>query len=623
PDESLAVASARTGWPYFGPVSSGRSVAGLPLSVGERVLGVLAAVFDDPAPLDEDARRTLLTLADMVAQALERTRLLQRESSRRRRAELLDRVGGELLTVEGSEERIRLLADMVVPDLADFAWVERATPDGGCEVLAVRHRDRSLEEPLRLLRERRGPAAAEVVPPERTALVADVADDALGALAGDAEGEALLRAVGPTSLLSTPIRSADRVVAVLVLGTGPGQRRFGEEDRDVAVELAARAGVAVERAGLFEREHAIAQELQRSLLGPPPASGDDVLVAARYRPGVSGMEIGGDWHDVIRLPDGCVGAAVGDVVGRGLHAAAAMGRLRSALAALASVSDGPAQLLDRLEWFAEGLEGARLATVAYAVIDPVDGRVRYSCAGHPPPLVVSPDGTARFLWDGRSGPIGAFAARRGREAAEALPPGASLLLYSDGLFERRGEPVDAGLERLRTVAARCVAPDVERMADDVVAEMLAGRAQTDDVVLLVIRLTATREPAFTRRFPARPEELAPLRRAVRAWLAQVGVDGGAAQDLILAMGEAAANAVEHAYPRGRGDVEVRMRLAADGGVSVVVADQGEWRDPPAPGVRGRGTALIRALMDDVAIERRGGGTEVRMRHAPSRVGAAR
>ena len=595
----------------------------LALRVGAHGVGALVASFPPGAAPDEDARRALLTLADMVAQALERARLVEREGARRRRAEMLERVGGELLAIDGSEERLRLLADLLVPDLADFATVERPEPDGRYTVAAVRHRDPALEGPLRLLRERHRlrPEAphsvARVYAEGRPDIIPEISDALMESLTPDDETLSLLRRIMPRSHAGVPLRSGDDVLAVLVLGMGPGDRRFSPDDEEFLLDLASRAGVAVERAVLFEREHQIAQELQRSLLGPPPVSGDDVLVAARYRPGESGMEIGGDWHGVMRLPDGSVACTVGDVVGRGLEAAAAMGRLRSALDALAPVSDGPAEVLDRLETFADGLEGARLATVAYTIIDPLSGLVRYACAGHPPPLVVEPGRPARFLWGGRSGPVGAFAATRGSEASEVLPPDAALLLYSDGLFERRGELVDAGLERLRAAAEECAEMGVEEMADAVIARLLPGGAGGDDVVLLVVRPASAREPAFLRRFAARAEELAVVRQGAREWLVDAGISRDRADDLILAIGEATANAVEHAYltSAGSGDVEVRMRRDRGRGIEAVVSDSGAWRDPPAPGGRGRGTGLMEALVDDLVIERRGHGTRVLMRMA--------
>ncbi|HSL10232.1 MAG TPA: SpoIIE family protein phosphatase, partial [Actinomycetota bacterium] len=180
-------------------------------------------------------------------------------------------------------------------------------------------------------------------------------------------------------------------------------------EREVALEERSREQ---ERRSLAEtaavREHEIALTLQRSLLGPTVLETDHVSVACFYGASVDDMQAGGDWHDVISLPDGRLGLAVGDVLGRGLAAAAAMGQLRVALAALAPDTPSPSALIDRLETFAAGIDVAGMATLLYASLDPRSGQLSYACAGHPPPLVVAPDGRATFLWDGRSRPIGSW-----------------------------------------------------------------------------------------------------------------------------------------------------------------------------------------------------------------------
>jgi PAS domain S-box-containing protein len=224
---------------------------------------------------------------------------------------------------------------------------------------------------------------------------------------------------------------------------------------------------------------------------------------------VIGGQVGGDWYDVLALPDRRVALVVGDVVGRGLSAATTMGQLRSALAALSLSADSPAVVLDGLERFARQVDGARMATVAYAVLDPAGGEVRCACAGHPPPLVLLPDGTTLYLEGGRSPllcalPPGAAGART--EGTYRLPPGARLVLFSDGLVERRCESLDEGLDRL---AARAVAaPGGDDWCDRLVELMLDG-AGDDDIALLGL----TYAPVLRRRLPARAERLAGLRRA--------------------------------------------------------------------------------------------------------------
>ena len=240
------------------------------------------------------------------------------------------------------------------------------------------------------------------------------------------------------------------------------------------------------------REQEIAQALQRSLLSGalPAAEGLEIDVA--YRPGVSGLEVGGDWYDAFWLDEGrTVGLVVGDVVGRGIDAAATMGQLRSALRALASTGLGPAALLVALDEYARRHEVGRMTTVVCAALDVADGELRYACAGHPPPVLVTPGEAPRMLWEGRSMPLDAHAGRA-RPRAEGhcrLAAGSAVLLYSDGLVERRSRTLDEGVERLLQA--------VDERRDDEVAALVAGladvledREHADDVCLLAARLAA-------------------------------------------------------------------------------------------------------------------------------------
>ena len=213
-----------------------------------------------------------------------------------------------------------------------------------------------------------------------------------------------------------------------------------------AIDIHERKTMEARLLEVYEREHRIAETLQRSLLPErlPPIEG--VAIAARYLPGARGAAIGGDWYDVLERPDGRVALVVGDVVGHGLRAAASMGQLRNAFRAYGMVEASPAEVVARINRLVmSGVEQV-MATVLYLVLDRESGEVACERRGHPPPLVIGPDG-ARFLEGGRSVPIGAADPAVFREATAILPPGASLLLYTDGLVERRDTPLERAPRR--------------------------------------------------------------------------------------------------------------------------------------------------------------------------------
>jgi serine phosphatase RsbU (regulator of sigma subunit) len=239
---------------------------------------------------------------------------------------------------------------------------------------------------------------------------------------------------------------------------------------------------------LAEREHRIALELQRSMLGRIDRIAA-VPIGVSYRPAQVGQQVGGDWYDVIALPGDRVGLIVGDVAGHDLRATAAMGQLRSSLRAVAPFCPDAAELVDQADRFAAEIDGADYASMAYVVFDPRDGVLHYACAGHPPPLLVRGYGSADFLEAGRGPLLGGESRAPRRSARACLAPGDALVLYTDGLYERRDDPADPRA-RLQDIAARSHHLPAEVFADQLVRDMLAGDRAADDICVLVIR----REP---------------------------------------------------------------------------------------------------------------------------------
>jgi len=333
-----------------------------------------------------------------------------------------------------------------------------------------------------------------------------------------------------------------------------------------------------------------------------------VRLAARFEPGGAGVEVGGDWYDVLELDGGSIGIVIGDVAGRGVPAAAIMAQLRNALRAYAFESHPPATALERLNRLAWTHGRSVMATVIYLVFDPSSGHVKLANAGHLPALLAKPDGSTVFLEEERSLPLGVRRATAYSDAEYRLAPGSTLLLYTDGLIEKRRTPIDDGLARL----ARCVGAghdDLEGLCDRLLATL--DPSGEDDVTLLALNPIQLAPGRLQLTMPAEPPALASLRRTLRGWLRQCEASDEEGYDIILACNEAASNAVEHAYGPGDGSVEVLATLSGRE-VSVTVRDFGQWREP-RDDKRGRGLDLIEAVMDSVSVVRSPHeGTEVRM-----------
>lgn len=241
------------------------------------------------------------------------------------------------------------------------------------------------------------------------------------------------------------------------------------------------------------REQEIARQLQRSLLSGAMPSAPGLEIEVAYHPGVGGLEVGGDWYDAFWLDDeDTVGLVVGDVVGRGLEAASSMGQLRSAVRALASTGLAPGALLDALDRYSRRHGVGRMTTVVYAQLSLASGCLRFACAGHPPPVILAPGQEPRFAWEGRSLPLDAYMAGEDRaEAAISLEPEATVLLYTDGLIERRSRSLEEGMNHLLAEVAihRDCAP--VRLTEQI-ARALRDAESADDVCLLAARLREDR-----------------------------------------------------------------------------------------------------------------------------------
>jgi serine/threonine-protein kinase RsbW len=257
-------------------------------------------------------------------------------------------------------------------------------------------------------------------------------------------------------------------------------------DRDALVTIAQQGAVALERARLHERSASVAHELQHAMLTEDLPRGAGVDVHAAYRPSGSGLEVGGDWYDAFAIDDTTVALAMGDVVGHGLRAATAMGQLRTATQALAAPGLGPGATLELVDQFVRRRGVGFAATLAYAELDTATGTLVYACAGHLPPLLVRRDGRVGYLWDGRSAPLGVPILRGPRaEGVVRLLPGDTVLLYTDGVIERRDRPLPDAMDDLADQAAGQAAGRGAGDAGELLAQLLDARAdRRDDACVL-------------------------------------------------------------------------------------------------------------------------------------------
>jgi integral membrane sensor domain MASE1/anti-sigma regulatory factor (Ser/Thr protein kinase)/GAF domain-containing protein len=549
-----------------------------------QTLGVLTLTSVQKDWLDEDRRQLVVAVAEQCGLALGRAFYQEEADLGAADAALLARLGEALERPTTMADRAQALAHVLV--------VER-----GASLAAVH----ALGE--------RGPAhlIALVDAGASTAAIPHEEIDAL-AEAAIAEGGVQVRSFGDLDVFVSPLRARGHALGALAVAAPPrGRARL----TTVLIErVATRAALALDNALLYEQERAVSHSLQLSLLGAEPSAIPNTAIATAYRPGTATLEVGGDWFDAFTLSGGKLAMLVGDVVGHGLEAAMAMGQLRGAVRALAPLGT-PAQVIDGLDLFVEQLPSAAMATLAYAELDLETGTIVYACAGHPPPLLVPPSGEPRLLWEGRSPPLGSSFIRDRRDAVDQLESGDTIVLYTDGLIESRTEGIASGLDALVSAAREKQGSPPSELIERILGALLADKTQEDDVCVLAV---ARSVPAvrFTHAFPATPVAVVDMRRALAAWLDEIGLEPERQQYALLAASEAAANAAEHGYDFD-GVSLVRVEAwVADGELQFSVRDEGTWRDPEPNTDRGRGRTIMSALMADVKVDSHRGGTVVRM-----------
>jgi GAF domain-containing protein/anti-sigma regulatory factor (Ser/Thr protein kinase) len=608
-----------------------RSYLAVPVVSRGTVIGGLFFGHPEVGRFTESDERIALGIAAHAAVAVQNARLWESErrareqvEEARQRLSLVAEAGRRLLSSSlDLDGLLTVLGDVIVPRLADGCLIDLVEDGGSLRRAAavVRGQESSLDHQrlaapdpqdwdhpvIRVLRRRQ----SELLGPDSTGLDRLAVDFGRPDLPPGQDR--------PTSGVVVPLLNRDRILGVMTMLQGPSGRRQDPGDLELAEVLARRAAIAVENAVVFAAQHAAAEVLQRSLLPDhlPPVPGLDM--AARYIPGSSGVEVGGDWYDVIALPDGTVGLAMGDVVGKGVPAASLMGQLRHGLRACARGGRPPPAILELLnDLLAEPDSPGQMATLVYGVFDPATGELTLAIAGHPPPLLRRPDGTVSFV-DGVAGlPLGAMPDTRYTSTTLTVEPGSTLLLYTDGLVEGRDLPLDEGMEKLR---ARVIGDlDCEGLCAAVLSHSDAGQPSSDDIALLAVRYLAVGEELHFS-LPARPGILQPLRHVVRRWLQEGGATEEEVFDILVATGEACANVIRHAAASGPATFELDGHR--DGDVRITVRNRGRWRDRTRPGDGGRGLSIMQEFMEEVNLTKGPPETVVTMRRSLSASGLVR
>ena len=588
--------------------------ATLPLVIEGSPVGVLVAQFRPGHLPDEGTRRLVETIAGQAAPPLERARLHESEHEARIQAEVSARrmrrlqaltaaFSGALTPAEVAAAFLDETVDAVGASAAALALLD----DEGRELHAVRSSGfpDALLGPEGVVPIAASGPAATAVRAQEPSFYDDVelllaAHPGLGSALADSE----LR-----SFAFLPVSAGAAPLGLAVLAwSQPG--RLVDDERAFLEAVAAQCGLSLDRARRYEGERVVAETLQRSVLPETVPSMEGVRVSALYLPGSTAVDVGGDWFDTLTLPDGRLGFVVGDVVGKGVQAAATMAQLRNGMRALTLDVLTPAQTVTKLNLLLENYIDVPFATLAYLALDPETLMVTLTSAGHPPPLVVSPDGGTRFLEGDGGLPLGVDTGFEYAEHTTVLEPGSIIVLYTDGLVERRGRSIDDGLARLANAAGR--APhEPDAFVDALVGELLGAGARHDDVALLAVLLDPALLAPLELTIPADPDALPFLRKELERWLDSAAVPDVDARDILLATWEAGANAIEHADAGDGAVVRVDAALSGDR-VRIGVVDRGRWKEPEVRHDRGLGLRLIESLMASVDVERSPSGTRVVM-----------
>lgn len=476
-------------YPDLETLASGeRSLLSLPLNVGPRTIGVINLSFPGLRSFDRAESEFLGILADTCAQALERISAVEQAAIRATQLRFLTEASAELASSLDYQATLRKVAWLGVPEFADWCSIS-LLEDGDLRTLAVAHIDPAKVAFAEEL-QRRYPTdpsdphgAWNVVRTRRSELIPVITDDLLVASARDEEHLRLARELNLRSAVSAPLIAHGKVLGVMTWVSADEGRLFGEEDLAFVEDLAQRAAVAIDNAQLHSETREAAVRLQRAVLPERLPTMRGWEIASYYSP--SGRtEVGGDFYDVLPLGED-VALFVGDVMGRGVSAAAAMAQMRAAVRSYLAIDPAPEIVASRLDMMFEAYGYDQLVTLVYVLADAKRGELRIVNAGHPPPVLLRADGRMETLSQEVTAPLGLG----GQHRTEFRVPFANrdtLLLYTDGLIERRDEDIDVGQNRLTSRCSALMKKDLDSCLEQLVIDV-RDHTREDDVAALAAR----------------------------------------------------------------------------------------------------------------------------------------
>lgn len=463
----------------------------LPLMVGRRGIGVVSLSFPSYRRIDSAELDFYTMMADGCAQALERIRALDTVAEQNAKLRFLAEASAELTRSLDYEQTLTRVAELAVPDFADWCAIS-LEQDGVLRTLAVAHRDPA-KVALALDLQQRYPSdpeapggAYEVLRTGEPILVAEIPEELLHASAQNEEHLELLRALELRSGLTVPLKARGRTLGTVTWVNGETGRRFGHSDVSFGEDLARRAAVAIDNALLHSELRQIADSLQQAVSPPELPILDGWDLTAAYA-SAGRVDVGGDFYDATELPDGRLALVIGDVMGRGVDAAAAMSQVRAALRAIIAVDPDPITVMSRLDLLFERFPTEQLVSLVYAVADPSRDELEITSAGHPAPLMRRQDGSSEYLEGARGTILGVGLTER-RVTRVPFTVDDTVLLFTDGLLERRDEDYEEGRTRLTSRAAalpgQLTSADLERLV-----EVMRDPTRDDDVAVLAVRRT--------------------------------------------------------------------------------------------------------------------------------------